>query len=59
MKKLANEPFWNTRLFLVLVKIASKNVNFPQVRIALTEDGVPMSVLREISLLRHLGKMSL
>ena len=27
-----------------------------QVRIALTEDGVPMSVLREISLLRHLGK---
>jgi hypothetical protein len=31
----------------------------PQVRIALTEDGVPMSVLREISLLRHLGKGSL
>ena len=61
MKKLANEPFWNTRLFLVLVKMPqkSKNVNFPQVRIALTEDGVPMSVLREISLLRHLGKMSL
>ena len=29
-----------------------------QVRIALTEDGVPMSVLREISLLRHLGKYS-
>ena len=27
-----------------------------KVRIALTEDGVPMSVLREISLLRHLGK---
>merc|ERR1719195_2370095 len=27
-----------------------------KVRIALTEDGVPMTILREISLLRHLGK---
>jgi len=31
-------------------------VAMKKVRIALTEDGVPMSVLREISLLRHLGK---
>ena len=27
-----------------------------KVRIALTEDGVPMTILREISLLRHLGR---
>jgi serine/threonine protein kinase len=33
-------------------------VAMKKVRIALTEDGVPMSVLREISLLRHLGKYS-
>ena len=31
-------------------------VAMKKVRIALTEDGVPMNVLREISLLRHLGK---
>jgi len=31
-------------------------VAMKKVRIALTEDGVPMSVLREVSLLRHLGK---
>jgi len=31
-------------------------VAMKKVRIALTEDGVPMTILREISLLRHLGK---
>ena len=31
-------------------------VAMKKVRIALTDDGVPMSILREISLLRHLGK---
>ena len=31
-------------------------VAMKKVRIALTDDGVPMTILREISLLRHLGK---
>ena len=31
-------------------------VAMKKVKIALTEDGVPANVLREISLLRHLGK---
>ena len=31
-------------------------VAMKKVRIAMTEDGVPANVLREISLLRHLGK---
>ena len=31
-------------------------VAMKKVRIALTEDGVPMTILREISLLRHVGK---
>merc|ERR1719499_2384050 len=34
----------------------SEIVAMKKVRIALTEDGVPMTILREISLLRHLGR---
>ena len=36
--------------------ISDKIVAIKKVKLALTEDGVPMSVLREISLLKQLGK---
>ena len=36
--------------------LSDKIVAIKKVKLALTEDGVPMSVLREISLLKQLGK---
>ena len=36
--------------------LTDKIVAIKKVKLALTEDGVPMSVLREISLLKQLGK---
>ena len=37
-------------------RVSDKIVAIKKVKLALTEDGVPMSVLREISLLKQLGK---
>merc|ERR1719333_1581963 len=46
--------------YATVYKAESRRTNeivaMKKVRIALTEDGVPMTILREISLLRHLGR---
>jgi len=43
-------------VYKALDKTTDKVVAMKKIRIALTEDGVPMHILREISLLKHLGK---
>ena len=62
MKKVANDYIAVNIACILIFYCSLQNVfkTFSdQVRIALTEDGVPMSVLREISLLRHLGEIAL